>query len=48
MIPLQRTAPKSTTTNDVQRRQQHDADGREGVDAWLQALGTFLVFTATW
>lgn len=38
-------------TTDIvsQHRQQNIAEeGEEGVDAWLQALGAFLVYTATW
>jgi hypothetical protein len=41
--------PQVTTTSDAGRRRQHVAeDAREGLDAWLQALGAFLVYTATW
>ncbi|KAH6893529.1 putative monocarboxylate permease [Thelonectria olida] len=39
----------TTTASDAERRQQHVAEReREGLDAWLQALGAFLVYTATW
>lgn len=38
---------QGTPTSNVQRKQQNIAEEHEGLDAWLQALGAFLVYIAT-
>ncbi|KAF4160586.1 hypothetical protein CNMCM6936_004387 [Aspergillus lentulus] len=49
-----KTSPESlqaipiTVTVSQHRHQNVAKEGHEGVDAWLQALGAFLIYTATW
>jgi hypothetical protein len=38
----------ATATVSQHRHQNVAKEGHEGVDAWLQAFGAFLVYTATW
>lgn len=41
-------SPQDASTSHVQREQPTAEQDHEGLDAWLQALGAFLVYTATW
>lgn len=36
------------TASDAGDRREYVSEEREGLDAWLQAVGAFLVYTATW
>lgn len=41
-------SPKTPSESHQDTQRRVDVDVGEGLDAWLQALGAFLVYTATW
>ena len=46
MVSPPKTPPESLEGAPSQQNVAKEED--EGLDAWLQALGAFLVYTATW